>query len=375
MNAGEFTLMPAVTGFDFVVRPPGGTLNPANLYMVRFFSPPGEHGSSVNQPGDFLTGGAVDAGFTSQVLPGSAINADNDKIVIIPADPVIRRAPQLDQGTLEDLHGGYDDFLKDNGNEFTPSMVGGQTYPYAVIQKVANPGAIPNDAVQSDELQEETNPHRIVVDVLGFVDPDTTAETWSYKVFGAPVILGDLNSRPVITEGSFTVNPPPGIGNSPLVGVNFGINIFDDAGEGDADLANLNSAYYADKNLSIATLPIEYGSDTPNANDVDVLFVQFSGGEIDPVGQSLNPFEGFSNFSNKVILDNGLGGVVTKTLDIRVAGVGASDIDFIGLGHLYSTDAGPGGLVGGLDYSVSLDDPTNPGIEYTFAPDMLVVSN
>jgi len=368
-QGGTFQFTPAAGGYNFTLRVPAGAFNSSSKYAVRFFAPTGpapdeQHGSSVNKPGDpngFFTGGTVPSGFASQVLPRHDVNFNEEDIAIIPSDPQILRNPQqianAIDGTVTPLYDGAADVLKASGDFFNIEFSNNRTYPEVVVKAGSDPGVInPTDEAltngEAGVIQTETNPHRIVINIASI--PDDTLKTFAYKVFGAPVIPGDLSSRPVITSGTFTHNPDPGVNINNINGVDFGVNIFGNNGD-----LNLNQADFSNKLIHVTKLPTDWG-DNQNGGDNDVLFVQFNGGHIIPdsfQNGTGNLREGFTNNSVSVVLINGLGPQVTKPLDVRIAGIGTNNLDYIGLAHyVFNEDANASRLVETLDYEVQLKD-------------------
>jgi hypothetical protein len=373
---GTFSIGLAVTsGYDFDVRVPAGALSADNLYMVRFYNPAAENGSSVNKPGDaFLTGGTVSTSFASTILPRHNVNADEHTIAIIPADPQILRNPQQDynviSGTVDNAFDGAGDVLKASGDSFTLQFAGGLPYPEVVVKVGADPSVIlDSDTPGSGEPVgvPEINPHRIVLDLTG-LNPATTT-TYAYKVFGAPVVAGNPATRPEITSGTFTIKA---VGEDEFIsnihGEQFGVNVYDGLGGGDLLLGNED---WSNKLLSFGNLPANFGDSN---NDADVLFVEFNGGHViaDPYvngsggGSARFGYTG-SSVKVKLLEMSGTGGFAQVPLDVRISGVGNGSLDYIGLAHFTQNDnGGPLGLVPTLEYEVQLLDAFGP--TFSFGP-------
>jgi len=363
LNPGSFNVS-GVVGLSVI---PGAT------YGLRMGVPDGASikWTSINKPGAFYEVAPLPAPADLVTLPSAAdVGPSNDYLWIYYPDPRIRRNPGVvfgDGVVTPDDPEAYTDILKSNGNEFALTNLGTKDGP---IPNQPFPEIVMVEGTDASTITSATaslagvgivmrTPNYVVVDIAALTPPGIgDTKHYAFKTFGAAELQANW---PATGTGLFDVAPmditPPAVD-----GVNFGINIFDDAGRGDAVLANRD---FTNKNLNASTVL---------SNMPDVLFVEFNGGRSDEFGTSTTSVA-------LIFEDSVTAAQMTVPLSIRAVGLEVGGLNRIGIHDFVAEDfknPGQAGWPGILDtsknFDLILDSPLQPGTDDFVFGNPLVVT-
>jgi hypothetical protein len=367
-----FAAGPDLAADEFTVRDNGGgnysievNISPSVIvgggtYALRIFTD-GVF-SSVNLPGEFLVTAPMPVAVELETLPREGFLDDDDSfLTIMWPDPIIRRNPdvqiQLDESVDPKFPAGFADLLKQSGNEFPVNAQDGaaNAYPQVTIVATNDPNNITAATVgELGPIVVEQDPDRIVVNIDALPPPPQFGSTtYSFKLFGPPTIAGDPASRFTIGFGTFTVSETA-LQPTVIIPVDFGVNIFDGTDRGDL---GLEARDYTDKSFDTASI-VDFGA----AGTPDALFVEWNGGRVGDYTEAGGEFDETLDLILRRIIDDQT--YTVPHFDIRVAGVGTGDLNYIGM-HAFETNdlqsAGVfGNIVQGESFAVQLKDATQP---------------
>lgn len=337
----------------------GGVVVPGHTYSFRLDVPPF---NSVNKPGFWLVTAPPPTPVDFEYLPVEPIGPDNDFLWLFYPDPMLRRTPYTfynlpTQSWTPDDPDGFADVIKQSGSEFPMNYIDGVLLPRIIILEDPSPSSIGPTTVGVEGVTiPYSSPDKMQIFIGtctsggGIGDPDVV---YSFKVFGAfDMVLG---------QGTFTYTPGTVPDPAAPQGVDFGVNIFDDAGRGDLLLGDRD---YSNKlvdggEIGLTTPPVVFfelsgghtGKDDQVSTTIDNIAFRMSGGSGD-MDWDFNP----------VII----GLDATGTLICAHLVVAA---DFV---NPAMPGGGPGRFSPGNSYDVILDDPAFPGEDFTY-PDQLTV--
>ena len=353
-NSGEFNIVdnpdPGVHPGDYIFGClVGAQMIPDHHYMVRINS---DEWTSVNKPGYGLHVEGVPTEVEFEIVP-NYYGTPVDYMQVLYPDPHMRRDPRvtidLIGGSVDPVDpAGYMDVIRDMGEEFPLTIIGTDVFPQITVIEGTDPSAIgATTAGISGVYVTERDPGKCVADIATITPPDPGSEkSYVFKLFGAAAVPAD---RPALGRGAFIV-PEFMIDPGMPVGVDWGLNIFGRAATalGDRD--------FSDKNLNGSTV----GGAQP-----DVFFVEFSGGTVHDYGGTSNVSVMFEDIDTAKQM--------SVDLNVRIAGLGGSEINMISVHTVVPDDftnpgapGWPGIFNPGATFDVSLDDPTEPGIDFTF---------
>jgi hypothetical protein len=254
-----------------LILPNAGSANGSDVAVtsVNYPDSSGIAGTLTNEK--FFEVGPPPAPVTFSTLPGkNEVVPATDVIDIMYPDPVMRRDPRVlfsgFTATYSDVD-GYNDVIKQSGNEFAPTKIavngqGPVTFPQVITIQGTDASTITSTTQSEPANVVSVSPSGVILDIA----PITTSGGLNSVDYAFKVFTGAADPANWISlgTGSFTFNPV-GIANSGFTGVDFGVNAFSSVNRGDLDLAN-----------PVWTLKDISGDNVKTAQP-DVLFVEFAG--------------------------------------------------------------------------------------------------
>ncbi|MBN2080677.1 hypothetical protein JW859_00580 [bacterium] len=331
-----------------------GNLSLGHMYMVRIMD--GVY-NSVNKPGFFLTPGGAPPTVEFMTLPPN-VNQNTDYLWVFYPDPKLHANPRgtynLISNTFEpENNAQFMDIVKTSGYQFVPENNGG-LFPRVFMVDGATPSAISfNDpAAEAGIGYQIICPGYIVLDIAVLTTGGRPDATYGYRVFtGDGIPLGG---------GEVFIGQDP-MAPSAAVGINWGINIFDNAGRG--DLALGARAY--------DTFTFQ-GQDV-NTGQPPCLFVEFGGGDI---GDCQLPFNTSTNMLLRLHNDTyGDEDLLWEPCVALTAGGNQIAIhSFIPMDFRVPGSPGVGGNLeaGGEQFTLRLMNPAGTTIQHEFAQTLII---
>lgn len=332
--------------------------------------------SSANKPGDgFMTLGTPPPPVDFVTIPeGDNLLGKNDVLLITYPEPSLRRDQRVTVGNgnvVPTDADGFNDVVKATGSGFSltsDARDGGgfDNFPVVIVALGNDPGIITSSTVSEPVSIAFRGPSSIVLDISSITFAGTNPVDYCFKVFGA---AAEQANWPTLGTGTFTYSPT-GIAPASPSGVDWGINIFDDAARGDLDLAGRD---YSNKQLNASSI---------GQTASDVLFVEvsnfgfFDWDLTDPFDY-LQPYSGTNTRLRFTDVNDG-----SQTYAIALVpcagnlGVTGSIIAMFEFTNEQFSAAQPGWqgiLTPGETYSLTLQDPLAPANDFTFPDNMIVI--